>query len=54
MTTPVSHSHEFDDELPLQLNSKGNPYPYMCRACEAQAGDPYAWVEAALAKLNAR
>lgn len=48
----MTHMHDFDDEPPVQLDKDGNPYPYMCRACEQETGDPYAWVPAALAALN--
>lgn len=50
----TTHMHDFDYEPPIQLDSDGNPYPYVCRACERETGDPYAWVPAALAEIDAR
>jgi hypothetical protein len=37
------HSHQYDDEPPVQTDENGRLFPYTCRACEAETGDPYAW-----------
>ena len=43
MPETLIHSHEYDDEPPIQTDEAGNLYPYMCRACEAETGNPYHW-----------
>ena len=36
----LTHSHEYDDE---PIDGHVELSPYMCRACEAETGNPYAW-----------
>jgi hypothetical protein len=36
------HSHQWDNE-PYEGNIE--PSPYMCRACEQETGDPYAFTK---------